>query len=281
VTTFGAHSAPNGVSAEWKGTTMLKRKLAAVVGSVALTGLFVPMAGANAEPGQGDPARGTVKIEEVPFVDRDNPNEVKVGCDFSVDFFGFDAGAVPLTFTLMPPSGNRVIARRTATVQEARGNEHSGSLLVDLSEELADVAPAQAEDFDYKARADAVVKSSNGNSQITKKAMLFIVCAPTVAGSAGGDTAPNGATNGSGQPATGEVLGTESSAGGVQEGAAVGSGPVPVGGVAAGYGGAAPQKTSVGTAAGAGLAVAVVGAACLLALRRARSAHSSRGAAHV
>ena len=130
-----------------------------------------------AQAAEGDSARGTVKIEASEFGDSDNPNEVKVGCDFKIEFFGMERGRVPVTFTLQPPSGDRVIFRDTARVREAQGNESSGSLEVDLTDELAGVPPAQAQDYDYKVRVDAEVKSTEGNDSITKSAMLFIICA--------------------------------------------------------------------------------------------------------
>ena len=116
----------------------------------------------------GESARGTIKIERTELGDADNPNEVKVGCDFAVEFYGFERGEVPVTFSLQPPSGTRVIARRVAQVDDARGNELSGTLEVDLTDALAGVAPAQAADYDYKVRVDAEVKSSEGNDSITR-----------------------------------------------------------------------------------------------------------------
>lgn len=190
------------------------KSVAPVLGAAALVvlGLSAP---ASAEE-HGDPARGTIKIEETEFVDEgDTPNEVKVGCDFSVDFFGMDEGTVPVTFTLMPPSGDGVVAQRTAQVQTAQGNDLSGRLDVDLTADLADHPPAQAEDFDYKVRVDAEVKSSEGNSSITKSAILFIVC----------DTAAGG----------GVVAGEEAG--------------VPIGGVAAGDGGTASGALAAGQTA--------------------------------
>jgi hypothetical protein len=208
----------------------------------ALTATLVSTAPASvAEP--GDSARGTVKIEDSEFGDSDNPNEVKVGCDFSVEFFGMDAGPVPVTFTLLPPSGDDVIARRTAQVEEARGNESSGSLKVDLSDELSDIPRAQADDFNFKVRVDAEVKSTRGNDGITKSAVLFIVCAPGAGGP--GNGGPGGAGPG-------------------------GGGEVPNGGVSAGYGGTAanadgpPAWTPWSMTALAGLFLA----ACAVAGRR-------------
>lgn len=132
---------------------------------------------AAASEHDGESARGTIKIERTEFGDADNPNEVKVGCDFALEFYGFEGGEVPVTFALQPPSGTKVIARRVAQVEDARGNELSGTLRIDLTEELAGVAPAQAASYDYKVRVDAEVKSSEGNDSITKTAMLFIDCA--------------------------------------------------------------------------------------------------------
>lgn len=125
-----------------------------------------------------DPARGTIKIEETEVSDADPPNEVKVGCDFSLEFFGMAAGEVPIRFSLMPPSGEGLFATRTAQVQEASGSDPSGSLDVDLTEDLSTIQPAQAEDFDYKLRVEAVVKTTSGGSEVTKSAVLFIICEP-------------------------------------------------------------------------------------------------------
>lgn len=123
-----------------------------------------------------DPARGTIKIEETEVTDAATPNEVKVGCDFSLDFFGMAAGTVPIRFTLMPPSGEGLFAERTAVVQEAQGSDPSGSLDVDLTEDLSTIAPAQAEDFDYKLKVEAVVKTTSGGNEVTKSAVLFVIC---------------------------------------------------------------------------------------------------------
>lgn len=196
-----------------------------------------------------DSARGTIKIEETEFVDGgDTPNEVKVGCDFSIDFFGMDEGTVPVTFTLMPPSGDGVVAQRTAQVEAAQGKELSGRLNVDLTDDLADVPPAQAEDFDYKVRVDAEVKSSEGNNSISKSAILFIIC-DTDSGVIGGE-------EGDGDTGAGGIVAGE-------------EGDVPVGGVAAGDGGTAAATLATGQTA------ALLGGSALLGLsvlyrRRAR-----------
>lgn len=206
-----------------RGTTLSVATLLAAL-AFAL-GLGLP---ASAEE-HGEPARGTVKIEDTEFGDAENPNEVKVGCDFSIEFFGMDRGTVPVTFTLQPPSGDDVIARDEARVRKAQGKEHSGSLAVDLTDELSSVPPAQAEDYDYKVRVDAEVKETEGNDSITKSAMLFIICDAAVAAGA-------------------DVAGADDT--------------VPVGGVSAGLGGTSDGPVSTTALLGGGLvllaAVAVV-----------------------
>lgn len=198
----------------------MRRALVSVVPLVPAMALAVAVAAPASATEQPDTARGTVKIEDTVIGDADNPNEVKVGCDFSLEFFGMEEGTVPVTFTLQPPSGDEVIAEDEAQVVEGRGNEHSGSLAVDLADELADVPPAQAEDFDHKVRVDAVVKSSEGNDEITKTAMLFILCEEEPVAVAGEE-----ATVTEEEPVAAEVAGVDE--------------VVPVGGVAAGEGGTA------------------------------------------
>lgn len=207
---------------------------------------------------QADPARGTVKIEETELTDSDNPNEVKVGCDFSIEFFGMAAGTVPIRFSLMPPSGEGVFAERTAEVQEAQGSDPSGSLDVDLTEDLRDLPPAQAEDFDYKLKVEAVVKTTSGAAEVTKSAVLFVICeqpASTTAAGAGGGGAGGG--NGAG--------GADDSGGGGPQ--VAGESAIPVGGVAAGLGGTADVE---GPGRSGAAWLGVVGVAMLAALLLSR-----------
>lgn len=165
-----------------------------LAGLLLLGGVAAP-AHADHDPSH-DPARGTIKIEETEVTDAAIPNEVKVGCDFSLDFFGMAAGTVPIKLTLMPPSGEGLFAERTAVVQEAQGSDPSGSLDVDLTEDLSTIAPAQAEDFDYKLKVEAVVKTASGGNEVTKSAVLFVICpaAAEAAQAAGAGTGVTGAT---------------------------------------------------------------------------------------
>lgn len=205
--------------------TMMKSLVPVLGAAVLLVGASTPASATTEDP---DSARGSIKIEETEFRDGgDTPNEVKVGCDFSIDFFGMDEGEVPVTFTLQPPNEEEQFAQRTAQVSEAQGNELSGRLDVDLTDDLSSYEPAQAEDYDYKVRVDAVVKSNDGNSEITKSAMLFIDCAAAYA------------------PAEADE----------EEAPEEGLEAAPVGGVAAGEGGTASSAAGQGLAllGGAGL----------------------------
>lgn len=151
---------------------MRTRKLQLLIAAMAVA--LPAAAPAFAQEGGGS-ARGSVKIEDQDLGPADTPNEVKVGCAFRIDFFGFEADTVPVRLSLQPPSGDAALVERSAELQDAQGNELSGSLLVDLTDELAGVEPAKAEDFDYKVRVEVVVKETPG-TEVTKSSMLFIDC---------------------------------------------------------------------------------------------------------
>ena len=53
---------------------------------------------------------GTIKIDDVVFDNHPN-NEPHVGCEFQVDFYGFDQGDLfaNVTFRLQPPTGRQVL----------------------------------------------------------------------------------------------------------------------------------------------------------------------------
>ena len=140
---------------------------------------------------------------------------------------------------LMPPSGEGMFAERTAQVQGAQGSDPSGSLDVDLTDDLRDIPPAQAEDYDYKLKVEAVVKTTSGDAEVTKSAVLFVICNQPA-------------------PTTGAEVAGENN--------------FPVGGVEAGLGGtsaadAPVAATHTGWVAALGLALA----ALLLVVRRLRA----------
>lgn len=83
----------------------IARVAPAVACGVALVGV---LAGPAAARSAGDPPgnNGTVKIDGVAFDDHPN-NEPHVGCEFQVDFYGFDEGddlQASVTFEAVPPT---------------------------------------------------------------------------------------------------------------------------------------------------------------------------------
>jgi hypothetical protein len=72
---------------------------------VTMVAVFVP-GGANAALGND----GTVKIDGIPF-DQHPDNQPHVGCDFEVDFYGFDQGDLnaSVKFFAHPPTGRKIL----------------------------------------------------------------------------------------------------------------------------------------------------------------------------
>lgn len=156
--------------------------MAIAIRTAAVLGLVPFLIGVGAAPALADDnqsARGSFSIENEELTDAETSNEVKVGCDFRIDFFGFTLQTVPVTFTVMPPSGNgETLEPLVANLEDSdpdTGNDLSGSLDVSLLDDLQDIEPAQAEDYDYKVRVEAVVKVTPG-TEVTKSKILFIVC---------------------------------------------------------------------------------------------------------
>ena len=75
------------------------------IATAACLALVAPASAAN-PPGNN----GTVKIDADPFDDAPD-NEPHVGCEFQVDFYGYDAGDLfaDVTFTAHPPTGPRQV----------------------------------------------------------------------------------------------------------------------------------------------------------------------------
>lgn len=67
---------------------------------------------------------GTVKVDGVEVDRRANANEPHVGCDFSVEWYGFDENAVStVTFETQAPTGTRVLLN---DVVQLDGDDSSG-----------------------------------------------------------------------------------------------------------------------------------------------------------
>jgi hypothetical protein len=87
-------------------SALSRTKLLRITAAVILAGgmaLLANLASAAPNPPGNN---GTVKIDDVPFDDAPN-NEPHVGCEFQVDFYGFDQGNLnaDVTFESHPPTG--------------------------------------------------------------------------------------------------------------------------------------------------------------------------------
>jgi hypothetical protein len=91
--------------------------VAAVAGVLALVG---PAAFAGNPPGNN----GTVKVDNIDLDGQPNRNEPHVGCQFDLEWYGFDANSVSqVTFETQPPTGSRLLL--TDTVQ-LDGDDNTG-----------------------------------------------------------------------------------------------------------------------------------------------------------
>jgi hypothetical protein len=93
--------------------------------TVALAAGLVPLGAAGAV---GGPAgnNGTVKIDGED-IDIAPDNQPHVGCNFRVDWYGFDQGAVSdVEFALQPPSGWKVILTDRVTLDQGANADNTG-----------------------------------------------------------------------------------------------------------------------------------------------------------
>jgi hypothetical protein len=77
-----------------------------VIGAAALAATLALAGPISAAPGNN----GTVKIDGLAFDEHPN-NEPHVGCQFQIDFYGFDAGGrtADIEFRLVPPTGSEAL----------------------------------------------------------------------------------------------------------------------------------------------------------------------------
>lgn len=223
-------------------------------------------------------ASGTISIEGQPLTAPEEASEVKVGCAFRLDFFGFEEQTVPVELSLQPPSGEEQLESRQVQLEAATGSELSGSLTVDLTEELRAVPVADAEDFDYKVRVDVIVDEPGEGGEVTKSSILFIECAEAAA-PADGDTdgGGEGEAGGEGDAGAGGEGGAE--AGGDAEGDTEAGGDVGAGEEEADQQGVTPVggiDAGAGTTTGAALPIHPAAILALAVLAVVRTVQRSR-----
>jgi cell division septation protein DedD len=149
----------------------------ALAGCVALAGFAAPAAFA-VPPGNN----GTIKIDDVVFDNHPN-NEPHVGCEFQVDFYGFDQGDLfaNVTFRLHPPTGDRQVLLEDEVFIGEDDNSGGGSEDgLDASEtytlDFTGIEPHPKQGFHVKLTINA-----EGSQGADKKHKVFWVtgCQPT------------------------------------------------------------------------------------------------------
>lgn len=133
------------------------RSVIVIAGTLCLIGVVAGVAVAGDPPGNN----GTVKINGAGFDDGQN-NDAHVGCQFEVDFFGFDQGALTgrVTFELQPPSGSGVLLADSTFIgadPAGGGTDLDASLVENLSGPIASsgIAPQPNQGFHVRLTIDA------------------------------------------------------------------------------------------------------------------------------
>jgi hypothetical protein len=123
-----------------------------------LTAAFAMVAVSSAQavpPGNN----GTVKIDGVEWDNHPN-NEPHVGCEFEIDFYGFDEGDLDgrARLYMHPPTANGKVFDQTIDIGEdaaGGGTDHDGSIYVDLNGLLTgDPHPVQGYHIKLVVNAD-------------------------------------------------------------------------------------------------------------------------------
>jgi LPXTG-motif cell wall-anchored protein len=132
-------------------------------------GLLAVMAGPAAAQVDDPPGNnGTVKVDDVPFDDHPD-NEPHVGCEFQIDFYGFDEGdlnadvlfeAIPPTVSsdAIPPGAGEELISDTVFIGEdaaGGGTDLDASQTYDLTDALAGIEPHPEQGWHVKLTVHA------------------------------------------------------------------------------------------------------------------------------
>ena len=143
------------------GDAMSRIKTAARVG-ISAAGAAALVLGSPANAAPNPPGNnGTVKIDALPFDDAPN-NEPHVGCDFQVDFYGYDEGDLDatVTFESHPPTGpQRVLLTDTVFIGEDDNSGGGSEAGLDASQtytlDFTGIAPHPQQGFHVKLTVNA------------------------------------------------------------------------------------------------------------------------------
>jgi hypothetical protein len=138
-----------------------------------------PVGASSSNTTNGPPGNnGTVKIDRDTFDDHPN-NEPHVGCNFQVDFYGFDLGDLnaDVTFAVQPPTGkDRVLLTDTLFIGEddnSGGGSETGldaSGTYDLSTHLDGLTPHPKQGYHVKL----TVKADGSRGADTKHKVFWV-----------------------------------------------------------------------------------------------------------
>ncbi len=130
---------------------------------IVLACMLCMIGGAAGSAMAGDPPgnNGTVKVNAA-ALDADQNNDSHVDCQFQIDFFGFDQGALTgtATFDLLPPTGSGLLFADSTSIgadPAGGGTDLDASLFVDLSGPIAasGVAPQLGQGFHVRLTVNA------------------------------------------------------------------------------------------------------------------------------
>jgi hypothetical protein len=158
-------------------------------GAVAALGLAL-LVGSGISLADPPGNNGTIKIDGVAF-DKTPDNEPHVGCEFEVDFYGFDAGDLyaDVEFSAQPPSGRKSLLKDRVFIGEDSnaGGGSTGGLdaerFYDLSDEVRslDRQPQQGYHIELTINADG----SHGGD-VKHKVFWVRGCSPDASDDGGG-----------------------------------------------------------------------------------------------
>jgi uncharacterized repeat protein (TIGR01451 family) len=130
--------------------------MARLIGSIRLAAMAVALVAltvGNTVSAQAPPGNnGTIKVDGVPFDDIPN-NEPHIGCNFQIDFYGYDQGDLNATVTFeavppTPPSGSQTLLTDTVFIGEDDNSGGGSEAGLDASRtytlDLSGIAPGLA-----------------------------------------------------------------------------------------------------------------------------------------
>src|SRR5215213_10064344 len=198
------------VSRAVRGLSVRRRVVLAALGTISLVvsgaAIGIPGAATAVNPPGNN---GTIKVDRDPFDDAPN-NEPHVGCDFQIDFYGYDEGDLnaEVTFEAHPPTGAPVVLLTDTVFIGEDDNSGGGSEEgLDASEtytlDFTGIEPHPVQGFHVKLTINA--EGSQG-ADVKHKVFWVTGCVPgpttttsgTTTSTSGTTTSTSGATSTSG-----------------------------------------------------------------------------------